>query len=849
VLSDYQQDKTRVLFTSNQGLAAARNNGIREAKGEYILPLDADDRIGPSYLERAVEFLDQDPVLGIVYCRAQLFGEVETEWLLPPFSLEQMLQDNIIFCSALFRYQDWQQVGGYCQELRYGWEDYDFWLSLLEMGRTVYQIPEILFYYRVAADSMVRARPRQHKVESFAQIFRRHQGFYTRHIEVWVDKLLAVGEQYHQAQLLPVNGNSAEYPHWTRKVDTSSRCLKFQLVPKEQGGQLEFRPAHGYVILRLDAVLLRDEQGAKKQVILTHNAEVEQDGILCFCSLSPSISLTLPELSIDMEQTELMIELEYLAFGQECIPQLMHLFTKKEQVPLDVTRIKSPQVGFMNRLQGSIALLKRQLKLWSCAFCNPHYRILKQSGLFDAVFYLEHNRDVDPRSVDPLVHYLESGWQEQRNPNPLVEAAWYRQMYALGPEQEPLLHYLQQGWQQGNKPNLLFFTAYYGEQYPESSAGGQNPLGHYLQQGWQEGKNPNPLFDSAWYLAQNPEVAASGQNPLAHYYHTGSREQRNPMPFFSMRYYCERNASLEQEWLFPLLHFWEHGNEERQIPSPCFDPLFYRQVTGLEELGAVELFLHYAQEGWRTYRPSALFAEDFYRRTYPHALDDGLQPLEHYQEQGVSSGYYPCPEVRELAQKPLLSILTPVYNTNAELLRRCIHSVLYQAYPHWQLCLVDDGSSAEHIQPLLQEYAARDERIKIRLLPENQGISLATNQAAELAIGEYVAFLDHDDELHQDALYHIALAISRFAPDALYSDEELIDWKGFRCSGFHKSDYNPELLLCHNYITHFFTTRRSLFQQVGGLSASCTGAQDYDLVLKICEQTERVHHIRRSLYR
>ncbi len=187
LLQDYNRPKTRVVTTENQGLAAARNNGIKSAQGSYILPLDADDRIGPTYIEQAVQLLDDQEQLGIVYCRAQLFGTVDTEWLLPEFSLEQMLLDNVIFCSAMFRRSDWQQVEGYDEALLHGWEDYDFWLSLLEMGRKVYRIPEVLFYYRVSADSMVRARPRQHKLETFVRIYHKHQSLYSDNIHFTID--------------------------------------------------------------------------------------------------------------------------------------------------------------------------------------------------------------------------------------------------------------------------------------------------------------------------------------------------------------------------------------------------------------------------------------------------------------------------------------------------------------------------------------------------------------------------------------------------------------------------------------------------------------------------------------
>jgi len=180
----------RVVRTANQGLAAARNNGIREASGEYILPLDADDKIGATYLENAATVLDRSAAVGIVYCLAETFGEVQGPWPIPPYSLEQMLLDNIIFCSAMFRKRDWEQVGGYDSQMKYGWEDYDFWLSLIERGVGVYRIPEVLFFYRVSAGSMVRTKSLEQKVEMFVRVFQKHRRLFEENIDVWLRKIL-----------------------------------------------------------------------------------------------------------------------------------------------------------------------------------------------------------------------------------------------------------------------------------------------------------------------------------------------------------------------------------------------------------------------------------------------------------------------------------------------------------------------------------------------------------------------------------------------------------------------------------------------------------------------------------
>lgn len=154
ILDRLDYPKTRLIHRENGGLAAARNSGIAAAQGRYILPLDADDRIGPHYLSQAVAALESSSNLGIVYCRAEKFGEETGSWKLAPFSRWRMALGNVIFCSAVYRRVDWQAVGGYDEALRRGWEDWDFWLSLLELGRLVKCLSDTGFYYRKNVASM-----------------------------------------------------------------------------------------------------------------------------------------------------------------------------------------------------------------------------------------------------------------------------------------------------------------------------------------------------------------------------------------------------------------------------------------------------------------------------------------------------------------------------------------------------------------------------------------------------------------------------------------------------------------------------------------------------------------------
>jgi glycosyltransferase involved in cell wall biosynthesis len=178
LLASYDRPKTRVLHISNRGLASARNCGIDEARGGYILPLDADDRIGPSYLEKAVRILDAEPEIGIAYCLAETFGAKRGLWPASPYTLRRMLLGNLIFCSALYRKKDWQAVGGYNTNMAHGWEDWDFWLSLIELGRDVHRIPEVLFYYHVKEVSMAKSMDVAKRVDMHIQVMRNHKDLY-----------------------------------------------------------------------------------------------------------------------------------------------------------------------------------------------------------------------------------------------------------------------------------------------------------------------------------------------------------------------------------------------------------------------------------------------------------------------------------------------------------------------------------------------------------------------------------------------------------------------------------------------------------------------------------------------
>lgn len=185
ILATATWPRTRIIRQDNAGPAAARNVAIAAASGEFILPLDADDRIAPSYVEKAVAAMVANPEVGIVYCKAMKFGAENGPWLLPPYTLRELVIDNVIFVTSLFRKADWEAVGGFRESLRHGVEDYEFWIRIVGLGRRVVQLDEYLFFYRTQAVSRTTdfQRDRSVIVGAYAQIFRDNIDFFARNAE------------------------------------------------------------------------------------------------------------------------------------------------------------------------------------------------------------------------------------------------------------------------------------------------------------------------------------------------------------------------------------------------------------------------------------------------------------------------------------------------------------------------------------------------------------------------------------------------------------------------------------------------------------------------------------------
>lgn len=203
-------------------------------------------------------------------------------------------------------------------------------------------------------------------------------------------------------------------------------------------------------------------------------------------------------------------------------------------------------------------------------------------------------------------------------------------------------------------------------------------------------------------------------------------------------------------------------------------------------------------------------------------------------------------QIKALGHQPLISVVMPVHDTDPVPLAQALESLRRQLYARWELCITDDASSRPETARVLERYA--QPRIRVERLDRSQGIAAATNHAIAMANGEYLVFMDHDDELAADALFEIALEIERSGADFIYTDEDHIDRGGQRVDPHFKPDFSPDLLLSHNYITHLVAVRRDLLDRVGELRSEFDGAQDYDFVLRATEQAERIRHVPRVLY-
>jgi len=187
------------IYKENGGLSSARNFGINHSKGTYILPLDADDKITPNYLNLAIDAFSKNQKLGIVYSRAMNFGSYQNEWLLPEYSFKKLLLNNMIFCSAIFKKELWFVANGYDESFKNGWEDWEFWINAISKTNVdVYKLNTVCFYYRRKEDSMLKGlnynKEEQKKIKN--KVYSKHILVYSKYYPTAIDSF-SINEYYN----------------------------------------------------------------------------------------------------------------------------------------------------------------------------------------------------------------------------------------------------------------------------------------------------------------------------------------------------------------------------------------------------------------------------------------------------------------------------------------------------------------------------------------------------------------------------------------------------------------------------------------------------------------------------
>ncbi|MGV1830742.1 glycosyltransferase family 2 protein [Agrobacterium vitis] len=402
------------------------------------------------------------------------------------------------------------------------------------------------------------------------------------------------------------------------------------------------------------------------------------------------------------------------------------------------------------------------------------------------------------------------------------------------------------------RPPELFDGSWYNTNYQDVASAGVDPWIHFKKYGEKEGRDPNPLFSTTYYLDAYQDVREKGMSPLTHYVNHGAKENRNPHSFFDASWYLDTYTDVKKTGMNPLLHFLRYGIGEGRMPNSMFDTNWYLELRPdikAANISAIQHYVYYGIKEGQAWRPTASTRADTYisfnadKNEYSISLNRtpySYIPLR----PGKSAKEF----IRINSQHIKFSVIVPVYNTPDGLLDKAYDSVKTQWYDNWELLFIDDHSTSNRVSSDLIRIAGIDSRVRVIKTPSNQGIAGATNVGISACNGDYIVFLDHDDELTADCLYELAKRIHETNAEFLYSDEDKIDERGNFVQPFFKPDWSPDTLMSTMYTCHVSCVKRSLAISAGPLDSDLDGAQDWDFILKVSEKASSIEHIAKVLY-
>ena len=511
-------------------------------------------------------------------------------------------------------------------------------------------------------------------------------------------------------------------------------------------------------------------------------------------------------------------------------------------------------------------------------------RGLNPNPFFDTSFYLTKYKDVHYKKINPLAHYLVYGGRQHRDPSPDFNTSWYllRNVDVDNLGLSPLLHFLRHGRSEGRapKPSAAMrdladssFVAIHTDNTAASemtlfslSDFEPNDLLERVGEGrWQSGGN-DPQFvmqqqvQAGFLRVRIIATCTRIRSPAAReavaeiFFDQGagvSQADAYTFPLCGERIEVDALIFLEND---AILVRFDPVNTDCEIAFKTFDIKRVALEVGIQEL--------YNQYCWDGDEPKHTEREFFAQTQWAHisqfvraqtkAIDRSVDPYQRW----INARQKRPSELRRLYQIgkqtrviSLFSILMPTYKSDLRFLKKAIDSVRAQTDGRWELCIVDDGSSDEALHNFLEQQARKDARIRYERLSGNVGIASASNHALAMARGDFIALLDHDDELALHALSAMAAAIDRRPEaDMLYSDEDKIDGNGIRSDPLFKPDWSPEFFLSCMYTCHLGVYRRTLVESTGGFRAAFDFAQDYDLAFRVSAKARAIVHVPDVLY-
>ncbi len=475
------------------------------------------------------------------------------------------------------------------------------------------------------------------------------------------------------------------------------------------------------------------------------------------------------------------------------------------------------------------------------------YHHTDYSLVFDAEYYLNKYkklRNTCPDHRAALKHFIEIGMDRGLRGNEVFDPVFYRK------NNSDLRCAYKRNWKQ-----------YYH---------------HYLRYGKREGRlasakevipvndlDYSRVFDAEYYLNRYNKlrrVCPDREAALKHFLEKGMTQGMRGCCLFDPKIYRKNywdlNVAFGRNWPQYYLHYIQYGSREARRGDVILCPNDIHML--MRRMNTCRILV--IRYGWVAFM-KAITNKLRHRNLLtglklknPDAVVDQLRfPQLHRSIMRRPAFRMLLEEQKSVIfpQQIKISVLVPLYNTPKKMLREMIESVQHQTYSNWELCLAD-GSDGEHssVEMICLQYAGKDSRIQYKKLERNLGISGNTNACIEMATGDYLALFDHDDLLHPSALYENMKAICEKGADFIYTDEATFHDTPENMSNIHlKPDFAPDNLRANNYICHFTVFKRSLLEKAGGgFRSEFDGSQDFDMILRLTEQAEKIVHIPMILY-